>query len=460
MHQPMAPRERKKNPKKHLADRTLKALRPAKPGQRYEVWDSVLPGFGVRVSDAPDKGRPGKAGRITFVLYARFPSSPYPSRRPLGLYGALSLADAREKATEWLALIRKGIDPAVVEEQARQAALRQQALARERSFAAVAEAFIADKLPGERKGREVERDLRNVFLPAWGSKAIDEITDLDVLVIINAKKRSAPAQARNLLGTVRRLFDWAIGQRVYGLNASPCDRLKPKAIIGEKISRQRRLNDNEFFAFLRAARRLRYPYGPVYELLALTGLRLNEVADAQWNEIRDGVLTVPAARMKGRESQARDHAVPLSPAAIAIINKLPRFQRGNYLFSTSAGVKPVYMGSKVKAELDARMLRTLRALARTRGDDPAAVVLEPWVNHDLRRNVRSGLSALKKIDHRVAEAILAHKPQGIVGVYDVHAFFDEKREALELWAARLQSIVEPPPANVVKISDKISSART
>lgn len=453
MHQPTAPRARKKNPKKYLADRALKALPPAKPGTRYEIWDTVLPGFGVRVSDAPDKWRPGKAGRIMFVLYARFPSSPCPSRRALGLYGALSLAQAREKASEWLALIRKGVDPAVVEEQARQAALRQQALARERSFAAVAEAFIADKLPSERKGREVERDLRNVFLPAWGSKAIDEITDLDVLVIINAKKRSAPAQARNLLGTAGRLFDWAIDQRVYGLNTSPCDRLKPKAIIGEKIARQRRLNDDDFFAFLRAARRLRYPYGPVYQLLALTGLRLNEVAGARWSEIRNGVLTVPAARMKGREAQARDHAVPLPPAAIAIIDKLPRFQRGNFLFSTSAGAKPVCISSKIKTELDARMLRTLRAMARMRGNDPAAVVLEPWVNHDLRRNVRSGLSALK-IDHRVAEAILAHKPQGIVGVYDVHSFFDEKRDALELWAARLQSIVEPPPSNVLPFSGR------
>lgn len=440
---------RKKNPKRYLADRTLKALPPAEPGRRYEVWDSVLPGFGVRVSDNPDPARPGKAGRIMFVLYARFPRSPFPSRRALGLYGALGLAQARDKATEWLALSRKGIDPALAEEQARQAALQRQALARERSFAAVAEAFIAEKLPAERKGREVERDLRNVFLPAWGGKTIDEITDLDVLVIINAKKRTAPAQARNLLGTAKRIFDWAIHQRVYGLNASPCDRLKPKAIIGKKIHRQRRLNDDELFAFLRAARRMRYPFGPVYQLLVMLGLRLNELADAQWDEIRDGVLTIPASRMKG----GLEHLVPLPPTALAIIEKLPRFRRGNYLFSSTAGAKPAYMSSKVKAEMDTRMLRTLRAMARKRGHAPAAVKLEPWVNHDLRRDVRSGLSALK-IDQRVAEAILAHKPAGIVGVYDVHSFLDEKREALEKWAARLQSIAEPPPPNVVTLADR------
>ena len=440
---------RKKNPKRYLADRALKALPPAEPGKRYEVWDTLLPGFGVRVSDDLDQGRPGKAGRIMFVLYARFPRSPFPSRRPLGLYGALSLAEAREKASEWLALIRKGIDPAWVEEQARQAALRQHALAQERSFAAVVEAFVADKLSAERKGREVERDLRHVFLPPWGSKAIDEITDLDVLAIINVKKRTAPAQARNLLGTARRLFDWAIHQRVYGISTSPCDRLKPKAIIGKKISRQRRLNDDEFFAFLRAAGRMRYPYGPVYQLLALTGLRLNELADVQWDEIRNGVLTIPASRMKG----GIENLVPLPPTALAIIEKLPRFRRGNFLFSTTAGKKPVYISNKIKTKLDARMLRTLRAMARRRGDNPAAVRLAPWVNHDLRRNVRSGLSALK-IDQRVAEAILAHKPRGIVGIYDVHSFFDEKREALKLWAAQLQSITNPPPSNVLPFAGR------
>ncbi len=397
-----------------------------------------------------DEARPGKAGRIMFILYARYPSSPLPTRRALGRYGALSLAQARDKAADWLDKIRKGVDPAVAEEQAKQAALRKQALKQERSFAAVAEAFIADKLPGERKGREVERDIRRVFMPAWGAKAIDEINEIDVLGIINPKKRAAPAQARNLLTTAKRLFAWAIDQRVYGLNASPCDRLKPKAIIGEKVPRQRQLNDDEFFAFLRAARRLGYPYGPVYQLLALTGLRLNEVADAQWGEISNKIWTVPAARMKGRESKARDHAVPLSPAALAIVDNLPRFRQGKYMFSTSAGAKPAWISNKIKARLDARMLRTLRALARKRGDDPAAVKLEPWVNHDLRRNVRSGLSALK-IDHRVAEAVLAHKPQGIVGIYDVHSFADEKREALELWAAKLQSIVEPPPPNVVTL---------
>ena len=75
------------------------------------------------------------------------------------------------------------------------------------------------------------------------------------------------------------------------------------------------------------------------------------------------------------------------------------------------------MTGPIKRDLDRRMLRTLKAMARRRGEDHHAVELPNWVNHDLRRVVRSGLSPLR-IPHNVAEAVLAHRPPGIVGTYD------------------------------------------
>jgi len=45
---------------------------------------------------------------------------------------------------------------------------------------------------------------------------------------------------------------------------------------------------------------------------------------------------------------------------------------------------------------------------------------------------------------------LAHARPGIKGTYDLYDYLDEKREALELWAARLRTIVEPQPGNVIK----------
>jgi integrase len=73
-----------------------------------------------------------------------------------------------------------------------------------------------------------------------------------------------------------------------------------------------------------------------------------------------------------------------------------------------------------------------------------------FVNHDVRRTVRTHLSALR-IAEEVREAVLAHTRGGVRGIYDQYQYLDEKREALTLWNARLRNIVEPPPANVVSL---------
>jgi integrase len=428
-----------RKPAKTLTDRSLKAMKPGPEGLPYDVRDSEVRGLAVRVMGS---------GQRTFVLIARYPGSENPTRRRLGDYPSIGLDEARERARQWRTLIKLGVDPALAEERERAANLRRQ----ENTFAAVAEAWFRDKLPGERKGREVERDVRKVFMAAWDSRPITDITDLDILSVINAKKRTAPAQARNLLGHAKRLFSWAIDQRVYGLTTSPCDSLKPTKIIGEKTSGERILSEDELFALWRAAGRLPYPAGPAYRLLMLTALRLNEAADASWSEfdMAKRLWTVPSARMKGKNGKARPHAVPLTDDVLAILKELPRFKRGDCLFSTTFGVSPVWMSDKVKKRIDGRMLRTLRAMARQRGEDPGKVMLLAWTNHDIRRTVRSNLSRLK-ISEEVREAVLAHTRPGIKGTYDLYDYFDEKREALTLWTARLRTIVEPPPANVISL---------
>jgi integrase len=273
-------------PKRTLNDRAMKALKPALPGKLYDVTDTVVPGFGVRVSDS---------GRRTFILIARYPGSRNPTRRALGEYGELTLEKARTKARDWLELIGKGIDPREDQERQRLAQYRKRA----NLFAAVAEDFIKDKLPGERKGKEVERDIRREFMSAWSGRPITEITPHDVRAVVKAAKdRGAPYQAHNLLGHARRLFSWAIDQQVYGLESSPCDRLKPAAIIGKKKRRTRMLTDDEMRAFWRITARLRYPYGPLLRMLLLTGQRHREVAKATWSEFHPEFVSLLRRRDK------------------------------------------------------------------------------------------------------------------------------------------------------------------
>jgi integrase len=418
--------------KTKLTDRTVKALKPIHPktgqplasGERYGVMDTLVPGFGVRVGDK---------GKRTYVLRARYPTGPHASWRAIGDCEVLTLEKAREKAREWLKLIRAGKDPAAEEERERQANLRQQA----NTFSVVAEAFIKRHVSKTRKAAIVERELRREFIERWGDRPITDIAPRDVVTIIEeVVDRGAPYQAHNLLGHVRTLFNWAIARDIYGLDRSPCDRLKPAAVIGKKLARKRVLNDPEIRALWRACDVIGYPYGPLFRLLLLTGQRKSEVAEARWSEFDfEGKLwTIPAARMKADAA----HVVPLTAEAIEVLASLPRFRNGECLFTTTHGKKPVSGFSKAKNRLDQEMLAA--------GVDK----LEPFVIHDIRRTVRTGLSSLP-IQELVRELVIAHTKPGLHKVYDRHAYLSEKREALTLWAARLRAIVEPAPDNVVRL---------
>src|SRR6185437_611350 len=128
-----------------------------KRSARYEVLDTVVSGFGVRVSES---------GTRTFILKTRYPGSDNPTRRALGAYPVLDLAEAREKATKWLKLIKRGVDPSEQEERQRLAEQRRRA----NTFAVVAEDSTTEKLPKERSGKAVEREIRANFIPAWGER--------------------------------------------------------------------------------------------------------------------------------------------------------------------------------------------------------------------------------------------------------------------------------------------------
>ncbi len=487
----------RKDRRTKLTDRYLKSLKPAADGRPYETMDTVVDRMGVRVMGT------GSHIILTFILYTRFPDPKTgllknaATRRALGTYiepleiepekeltveelldlDTLTLAEGRLKAQEWLRMIARGIDPAAEAERRKQAKIE----IRKNTFELVFDAFRAEKLAKERKGEEVERDIRNNFLPGWKERPITDISEIDVLAVVNAKKKTAPSQARNLLGEIRRLFEWTIEQRVYGLTANPCQNLKPTKIIGKKKRGQRVLDNDELFALWRAAKRLSYPYRQAYQLLMFTALRLNEPTRASWTEFNPAVVRalrqrredepiewskisneplawiIPAERMKGENEEARPHLVPLTADILQILETLPLFKKGDFLFSTTAGAKPVCIGNKIKKQIDARMLRTLKALARRRGDDPGRVTLKNWTNHDIRRTIRSNLSRLR-VTEEAREAVIAHARPGIKGTYDVYDYADEKREALELWAARLRSIVEPSPTQSNVIELKVARA--
>jgi hypothetical protein len=128
------------------------------------------------------------------------------------------------------------------------------------------------------------------------------------------------------------------------------------------------------------------------------------------------------------------------------LNSLPTRPYGPFLFSTTAGLKPLVGFSRAKIRLDALMVEELSHEA-----DCAAVELPDWTIHDLRRTARTHFSALP-VPEVVRELLLAHKQKGLHAVYDQYSYLEEKRTALELWAARLRPILEPLPDNVLQFN--------
>jgi integrase len=130
--------------------------------------------------------------------------------------------------------------------------------------------------------------------------------------------------------------------------------------------------------------------------------------------------------MKG----ARLHEIPLCADAMMLLQALPRFDGGDYVFSANGGRSAFNGFSKAKRRID--------ELCGVAG----------WRFHDLRRTMRAHLSALP-VQDMVRELVIAHARPGLHAVYDQHSYQDEKRECLTLWEARLRGIVTPTQDNVV-----------
>ena len=214
-------------------------------------------------------------------------------------------------------------------------------------------------------------------------------------------------------------------------------------LLGEKRIRERVLDDDELRALWRASSRLGYPFGDLVRWIVLTGCRLSEATGARWSEFNPNLWTIPAERFK----QNTVHVVPLTAPMITLLNDLPRWKRGDYVFSM-IGERPFAGFSRAKARLDREMLRSWRALGRAQGIDRRNAQMERFTLHDIRRTVRTRLSALR-VPEQIAELVIGHAKRGLVRIYDQH--IDEMREALALWNAKLEAIVNPQASNVIAL---------
>ena len=168
-------------------------------------------------------------------------------------------------------------------------------------------------------------------------------------------------------------------------------------------------------------------------VLLLTGQRLSEVAGMRWDELDMPRATWALDRTRVKTDKA--FIIPLAPATVRLIEALPRTDDA-FVFPGRRGGCPISTFAKAKAAVD------------------KASGVHGWRIHDLRRTVRTNLSRLE-IDVSVAELCIGHALPQMQGVYDRHDRMNARREAMTAWATMLADIVNPMPANVIRLAGRI-----
>ena len=112
------------------------------------------------------------------------------------------------------------------------------------------------------------------------------------------------------------------------------------------------------------------------------------------------------------------HVLPLSSQALDVIQSLPRWKE-DCVFTSTAGHRPISGFSKAKKQIDT-------IITKVNGQ-----AIKPWVNHDLRRTIRTNLPRFG-ISNDIAERVLGHVINGVRGVYDKYTYLPQKQEALDV----------------------------
>lgn len=426
-----------KRSRARLTDKRLERL-TAGFGERTELADDIVRELRVRVGKTgtkrwsvlyrvAGKGDDGKKGPMRRISIGSFPE--------------MSVGDARERARAILQAADGGIDPSVVREE--EVELRQT-----RTFDAVVERYLElhvkrntkDGRRAARREREAraeaertgaplpeigrcpaERLLVDIVQPKWGGRLLETVSRAEVNTLLDdiVVEHSAPI-AREVRKHLAGLFNWAADRGMIAL--SPVSGLRRKDL--RYTSRKRFLSMEELGRVWDAAGEAGYPFGEMVRLIVLTGQRRSEIAGLrrEWLDEEDRAVEIPADDYK----TGIDHVVPLSPQAWAIVSKLPRWNEGDFMFSTTAGRRPVSGFSKAKAALDRRIAK--RAAKENLGE------LEAWTLHDLRRSVATHMARLG-VQQEHIERVLGHIVSGVAGTYNRYGYLEEKRAALETWGA-------------------------
>ena len=403
-----------------LTDRLLISLQVPEGRKDRLVFDAQCPGLAVRVTTK---------GTRTFLVQWTDRLTRRKVREPLGVWGSITIEQARSAARVRLGEVAKGLDPVADRNEKRAAAEREKAelaLTLDALLSRWADLHLSNRRP--RYAAEAVRSVRHAFAKQLSEPAARLSRAQTVAVLDEIVANGNPVAAGRAMAYARACYSWAEKRGMVPLN--PFRNLPVSAATTE---RERVLSDDEVRDIWRAAAATSYPFGPFYQIAILTLQRRDEVAGMRWSELSPDGCTwlIPGARMKN----GKPHDVHLSPPARQILRLLPRQDGHDLVFSTT-GKTPISGFSRAKKALDATIIMMRRGDGRPGRTSPALV---PWRLHDIRRTGVSTLARLG-VNSVVADKLLGHqaaKLRGVAAVYQRHDFADERARALETWAGHV-----------------------
>lgn len=422
---------------------TARLVGQLKPGEkRREIADTLLPGLYLIIQPSGERswalryrhsGRPAKF-TLGPAIAERSASAAVKQELMRGM--ALTLGEARELGRKALSELAEGRAPHLEQrEQGRKPAA--EIVTAKDELATVVELFLDRHVRRRLRPstiKDMEWTFRTQVVPYWGRRRLAEISRSDVIDLlddlVDAGKGATANRVLRQLGT---FFGWCIDRGL--LSVTPTARVRKPH---EDRPRERWLDDFEIAWFWTGAKKLGYPFGPMLQLLVLSGVRREELRAATWREfdLEAGTWTIGPTRTKN----GRPHLVLLSDPARAILADLPRIAGVGYLFTTS-GDKPATGFSNAKLRIDKAMV----AEATAPESGGVAPTIPAWTFHDLRRTMASGMARLG-IALPVIEKCLNHVSGsfgGVAGIYQHHDFREEKAAAWSAWARHVEAIAAP-----------------
>ena len=359
-----------------------------------------------------------------------------PKDHGLGSLRDVSLASARVLAGDCRDLVSRGGDPIEERRAARQRALIE--AAQVETFKECAERCIDSRREGWRNPKtpaQWQASLETCAYPVIGALPIQAVAVNHVMQILEPIWYRKPETASRVRGRIENILDWATALNLRtgenpALWRGRLDKLlKPRKRV-KAVQHHPALPYAEVGAFMASLRAQEGMAAQALQLLILTATRTNEVLGAKWDEIdfKAEAWTIPADRMKG----GLEHRIPLSRAALAILEKLKEAKTGDFVFP----------GAKPKKPLS--NMAMLKLLERMKRDDLTA--------HGFRSTFRDWAAEQTSYPRELAEKALAHTVRDKVeAAYQRGDLFEKRRRLMNDWAKYCATVKSKRGGNVVAI---------